>query len=256
MQKSKSTALAAIIHDPEGNMLPAIERIAEPFAAMFGGLVMSLTDTSAGAMKPLLEKQLGAKVLTHPTGDQFIGLARRNVVIHANGFDQALYCDFDHVLRWLEAAPEDLQRTLDQQPETDLLIVGRTHEALHRGPARLRQTETIVNHIFELATGLDWDLLFSIRRLSPTAIDLIAKKASVNTIGTDMEWPMLARAAGLKLGYLASDALDYRTIEEFDSEADTGDSDPMQWIRRMELVSEEAAVLKSFLTGHRSFDVR
>lgn len=88
--------------------------------------------------------------------------------------------------------------------------------------------------------------MFAVRRLSSKAVATIVEQ-SIDTLANDVEWPLVARRAGLRLGNAASDALLYRTIEEFGGPADTGDGEPLQWVRRLEFAALQASVMRDFL---------
>lgn len=188
--------------------------------------------------------------MTHLAGEANIGRFRRDAVaLAATDGRPVLYADFDHLLRWVEFGAEDLRRVLASEPDADLLVVGRSERAFAEGPQRLQQTERLVNHTHALLTGAHWDLLFAIRRLSPAAAALVVRRSAVDTLANDVEWPLLVRQAGLRLGYVESDALFYRTIEEFGDAADSGDGDPLQWIRRLEFAGMMASAMRPYLRG-------
>jgi len=138
---------------------------------------------------------------------------------------------------------------LAAQPEADMLVVGRSPAALAHEPQRLQQSERLVNHVHALLTGENWDLMFAVRRLSPVAAGLIVQEGRVDTLANDVEWPLLVRQRGLRLGYAESDALFYRTIEEFGDDEDSGDQDPLQWIRRLEFAAQHATAMRPYLRG-------
>jgi hypothetical protein len=172
---------------------------------------------------------------------------RREAVRLALPGDTILYSDPDHLLRWIEQDPAGLRTVLEGQPDAEFVVVGRSARAMAAAPARLRETERIVNHVHRMMTGEDWDLLFAVRRMSRRAAELIVAEGTVETLANDVEWPLLARRAGLRLGYAESDALIYRTIEEFGEAADSGDGEPLQWIRRLEFAALMATAMRGFL---------
>ena len=69
----------------------------------------------------------------------------------------------------------------------------------------------------------------------------------MDTLANDVEGPLLARRAGLRVGYAQSEALFYRTIEDFGADRDSGDDDPLQWIRRLEFAGMMATAMRRFL---------
>lgn len=242
-----SSALAAAVHDPSGNLTPAIERLAPLLTETFAGIALNMSDTTAPAVAAAAKELLGAAVIAHPQGEETIGRIRRDAVRLALGHPTILYSDFDHLLRWIEGDPQDLCRVLDGSPEIEFLVVGRSPSALGAEPRRLQETERLVNHVHALLTGEDWDLMFAVRRMSQQAAATVVGESRVDTLANDVEWPLLARRTGLSLGYMESDALYYRTIEEFGAPADTGDGDPLQWIRRLEFAALQATAMRQFL---------
>jgi hypothetical protein len=242
------TVLGATLHDPVGRTAEAIGRMAARLQDVFPAMAINMSDATRPEVVEAVTA-LGTKTMTHAASEANIGRFRRDAVALAADGRHVLHADFDHLLRWVEFGFEDLQRVLATDPEADLLVVGRSDRALAAEPQRLRETEHLVNHTHALLTGDYWDLMFAIRRLSPAAVDLIVSRSRVDSLANDVEWPLLARQAGLRLGYVQSDALFYRTIEGFGASADEGDSDPLQWIRRLEFAAQHASVMRGFLAG-------
>lgn len=243
-----TTVLGATLHDPVGRTAEAIKRMAPRLRMVFPALAINISDATRPEVVEAVQA-LGGKTMTHAANEANIGRFRREAVAMAADGRNVLYADFDHLLRWVEFGFEDLQRVLASEPDADFLVVGRSDAALAAEPRRLRETENLVNHTHALLTGNYWDLMFAIRRLSPAAVSLIARESRVDSLANDVEWPLLARRAGLRLGYVQSDALFYRTIEAFGASADYGDSDPLQWIRRLEFAARHASAMRSFLAG-------
>lgn len=176
-----SVAFATIIHDAEGQLVEPIRAAAPALRRMFSDFAASLTEATDPRVANALTEALGARVARHPTGEAIIGLARRNAVALAleGDAERVLYSDMDHVLRWIDADPEEMQAVLSAEPEAQLLIIGRTTEAMAAVPRRLRDTETPVNRAYELLTGRAADLLFAVRRMDrTTARDIVAIAAS------------------------------------------------------------------------------
>ena len=245
-------ALAATIHDDEARLVPAIERHAAQLRAIFDGIALNITDTTPATVSDAARRALGARVLVHAVDESRIGRARRDAVRLALEFDAPaiLYSDFDHLLRWLESDEAELRAILAAQADVDVLVVGRSSHAFAAEPARLRLTEAIVNRIYWTMTGRSWDLMFAVRRLSRRAAQTIVASSRIDTLANDVEWPLLAEANALSLGYAPADGLSYRTMEEFGAPADRRDGDPGEWIRRIEFAAQRAAVLRAYLANY------
>jgi len=242
-------SLAATVHDAEARLLPAIERNAERLRAIFAGIALNVTDATPAALNDAARSLLDARIITHPTDETRIGRARRDVVRLALelGAPTILYCDFDHLLRWVEGGEAELRAVLAAQTDCDMLVIGRSPSAFAAEPERLRATESIVNRIYEIATGRPWDLMFAVRRLSRRAAETIVGSSRIDSLANDVEWPLLAEAQGLSLGYAPADGLFYRTIEEFGAASDSHDGDAREWIRRIAFAAQNAEVLRTYL---------
>ena len=241
--------LATILHDVEGRLCAPLVQAAPTLKRFFCGVAVSLTEATAPELAQVLERELGALVAYHPVGEEIIGKARRDAIGLALRLDgtRVLYSDIDHVLRWIEDDGEELNKCLARHPATELLIIGRTEEAMQQIPRRLRETEVPVNKAYELISGRRADLLFAIRRIDrAVAIDLVPK-SGVDSIANDVEWPLLIESLGYRVGYAEAHGLSYRTLEEFGAEADSYDLDALQWIRRIEMAGEMARTMRPFL---------
>lgn len=242
-----NVALASAIHDPNGRLVAAIERLAPALKATFSHFAFNVSDATWPDLTTVARSLLGAEIIFHPAGEAMIGRRRGDAVRLGLEADTVLYSDPDHLLRWIEHNPSNLAETLHTRPELDLLVVGRSARTFATEPRRLQETERLVNHTYSLITGERWDLMFAVRRMSRHAAETIVAQSQVDTLANDVEWPLLARSAGLSVGYAESDALFYRTIEEFGAAADTGDGDPLQWIRRIEFAALMASAMRPFL---------
>jgi len=241
------TVLAATIHDPTGRLVEAVPSLAARFGEAFAGVVCNISDQTHPEVVRLA-RALGP-VMLHPTGLATVGRARREAVALAleQGAPQLLYSDFDHLCRWLEGDPGELAALLSGQPGVDVLIIGRSARALAAEPARLRETEALVNRVYAMMTGRAADLMFAVRRLSRPAAAAIVAQSQVDTLASDADWPLLAERLGFSIGTAASDALYYRTMDEYGAPADSGDGDPGNWIARLEFAALHAGAMRAYL---------
>jgi hypothetical protein len=248
------TALAATIHDPGGKLVPSIAKDATALKALFDIFAINVTVATHASVIEALDRELAAHVITHKVGECPIAEARRDAVHLAlkHGGETIVHSDFDHVIRWIEDKPAELRDVLTREPDTEFLVVGRSPAAFAASPQRLQQTETLVNHTFFLMTGHDWDLMFAVRRFSRKAAETIVSHSHARDFANDVEWPLLARRLGLSMGYAAADGLTYRTMEDFGAHADTHDTDPAEWIKRIRIADEHARTMAHFLDPAKS----
>jgi hypothetical protein len=246
---TKGLALATILHDVEARLADALRAAAPALRRHFSQVAVSLTEATDPRMVRLFEDELGASVRFHPTGEGIIGRARREVVGQALALDcqRILYSDVDHILRWLEAGEAEVATILASQPDAHLLIIGRTEQAMQAAPQRLRDTEMPVNRCYELMTGRSADLLFAIRRLDRDVARDLVQQARVDTLANDVEWPLLAERLGYRVRSARAHGLSYRTIDEYGAVADSLDTHPLQWLRRIEMAGEMARAMRPYL---------
>lgn len=242
-----TVALAATLSDRHGRCQPGLKRVAGTLRELFDVIAVNATTVTSSGLLDALREELGATVTLHPPGDR-IGWARKESVLSARelGGQLVLYSDFDHMLRWAEAAPEEIRQALVTGGKHDLTVIGRSSAAFAASPARLRETERLVNHVYELITGRAWDLMFAVRVLSTTAVSLLADQCDETTLANDVVWPLLAEQHGLRLAYVAAGGLSYRTSQDFDTPADERDGDPLGWIDRLELAALHGAAMRPF----------
>ncbi|MEQ7005676.1 hypothetical protein ABN028_05680 [Actinopolymorpha sp. B17G11] len=150
-----------------------------------------------------------------------------------------LYSDLDNALRWIEADRIEVERHLEELP-ADFVVISRTDRAMNGCPRRLRDTEAIVNHIYQLATGRTWDLMFAVRAMSPEAASVVVEHGSEDTIANGVEWPLIVEQGGLGVAYREADGLSYHIRQDFDADADDHDADPIQWVARVEIANLHA----------------
>ena len=242
--------LAVTVHDRAGRMVAGIEREADRLASVFSGVAVAGTDQTHEAVFSALAGCLPTVSARHPPGEDTIGAARREAVGLAleAGAAAVLYSDLDHLLRWIGADQTELEACLDAETGAEVLVVGRSPAAFEASPARLRETERLVNHVYELMTGRDWDLMFAIRRLSRGAGRAIVEHCREDTIANDVVWPLLAERLGFSVGYLAAEGLSYLTTADFDQDVDRRDHDPRGWIQRIAIAAGHAHAMTAFLS--------
>jgi len=244
-----TATLALALHDPEGRTVAGVDRTRKALASAFPSVVLNATTETHPSVIAAFSSFGDAEVVVHPPDEAKIGDVRRDAVRIAleRGAEQVLYSDGDHILRWIEARPDEVTAVLDN-PCDDLTVIGRTPEALAASPRRLHETEAVVNHIYGLMRkGRRWDLMFAVRRLNRAAGDVVVDQCREPTVANDVEWPLAVEGAGLRVGYFAADGLSYRTIGAFDRGPDRHDEDPEAWIRRVEIAADHVSAMRPYL---------
>lgn len=243
----RRVALAVAVHDPGGYLIPGLERLSTSLLDVFAGVGALVTDGTHNEVAALLDERLGARVAREPAALARAGCHRRRSVELALPFerDGVMYGDLDHVLRWTQSDEAELRRCLELA--TDFVVVGRTEAGMAESPRRLQDTERIVNHIYTLMTGRDWDLMFGVRLMSGPAAQVIVLGCKEDSLANDVEWPLFSERQGFMLGYFPAAGLFYRTTHDFDAAVDARDHDSALWIARVELAAQHARALNKFV---------
>jgi hypothetical protein len=250
------TVLAATHHDPDGRLVAQTERVLPALTATFDAVAVFLTPQTVAESEAALVAG-GARVRRAdpnlPVGHLHLGLWRRSALAAAVEANPAagrfLFCDLDRALHWAEFFADELRAAVAFAAAHDCTVFGRTPRAFATHPRAQRETEAIANHGFALASGLPWDTMAAARGLSPAAARLIVERSRDDTVGSDCSWPLLCRRAGLRLGYLETEGMEFETLDRFGDEIaalggaqawlDRFDADPRQWAARLELARAE-----------------
>ena len=242
--------LATALCDPEGELLDKARYHWMRLSDHFDSIAIHVTTNTHDDWFGFLESK-GIPIATAAEGFDSIGLHRRRslaLALESSLHARIFYADIDHVLRWAERYSKDLDRTLKQIFRWDCLVVGRSQSVFAIAPRRLRDTESVVNHIYSLVTGDQWDLMMAARGLSPRAARLIVDRCEENTLGNDVAWPLFCRSNGLSVGYTESEGLRYETNRVYATDGqDSQDSDPQAWMLRVKAAAQHIEAMRSFL---------
>jgi hypothetical protein len=249
-------ALAATHHDPDGRLYEQTARALPALAEIFDGLAIYATPATQERALALLAEYsalIGRELPGLPSGLQTLGRARRGAVALGLELDApaVLFCDFDRALHWVECYPAELAEVAAHAAAYDFTVLGRTPRAFESHPRIQRDTEAIVNHIYATISGRGWDVTAAARALTRRAAEAILRDCPDQSIGTDVSWPLFATRAGLSLGYVATEGLEFETADRHADEiAAAGglegwmaqlDADPRRWVERLEIARIEVA---------------
>lgn len=245
--------LATTIADRKGELIDKARLTWDAMAARFFGIVVHATDTTHPDWFEFLDVR-GVPYVTSPPDWMRIGLHRRRALQRALDVaaERYFYADLDHVMRWVERMPSDLDAALAQAASCECLVVGRGEISFAAAPRRLRETEVVTNHIFALTTGHAWDLMMAARCFSPAAARLVVAESQEETVGNDVAWPMQCELAGFSMGYVASDGLTYETNSVYAEDSrDAEDAEPAAWIQRVDYLKQQVDAMKPFVDRYR-----
>lgn len=251
--------LAVTHHDPDGAMLAQTRRVLPLLRQLYATIIVLTSATTEDRTIALL-RDSGVEVVrddSEQQGGAVLGLKRLELLrlALAQPVEHVHLCDWDRALHWAELYPDELRTIVGAIPRHDLLILGRTSRAFATHPRVQRDTEAIVNHVFDLAFGQPLDVTAASRGFSRRAMEaLLALDTHEPTVGQDCSWPLhLARQDELVIGYAATEGLEWETPDRFGDEiAAVGglevwladyDADPQHWQFRLQVALDEVAAI-------------
>lgn len=257
-------ALAATHHDPDGLLYDQTARMLPLLQEIYCHMTVVITPTTQAPVRTLLHDHNVSVVggdANSPSGHLQLGFWRRFAVEHALRDSAAAthihFCDFDRVLHWIEFYPAELKAVQAELIRYDFTVLGRTPRAFASHPRIQRDTEGIVNHVFQQTSGLPWDVTAASRGLSRQATQAIVAECHDNTIGSDCSWPLFLQAqGGFALGYQPTEGLEFETLDRYSDElaalggADAWiarvDNDPQNWAFRLEMARVEVEAIVAY----------
>ena len=128
-------------------------------------------------------------------------------------------CDFDRVLHWSKFLSAELHNVVQVIKAYDFLVLGRTSRAMKTHPRAQLEPETLVNEVFFLLSGMQWDICTSSRGLSRGTTEILLQYAREESCGADAEWPqILRRFPQMRLGYYEAEGLEFETLDRLGAE--------------------------------------
>ncbi len=256
-------ALALIQHDPRGLLFDQTVRVLPELQQVFSDIALYANVATAPQSLEYLA-QHGGRVRAEGVeeGFSYIGKFRRAAVEFAlqGPCPFIIYCDFNRILHWMEYHPEELRRVAHDITHYDFTILGRTPRAFATHPRIQRDTEAIINHVFERVSDQAWDTGAGARGLSRRAAEAIVTGCLDDAISNDVTWPLYLQQRGdFSLGYLETEGLEFETPDRFTAEvaraggvapwSEQLDDDVQHWAARLELARIEVAAMIPFAKG-------
>lgn len=254
--------LAMTYHDPQGRLYKVMQTAVPRLAALFDGFVVNVSER-AYAPTLLLWREQGADVRQRPDRAESpppVGRYRRQAVAQALDLDAdvIMLCDADRAAHWAIHHPAELADVVQQLPQADFTVLGRTPRAFATHPDTQVETERIINRVFAEVSGRSWDVLAAARGLSRRAAEAIISGFPDNTFGVDATWPLqLLDQGGFTLAYRETEGLEFETAAAYaDEVAAAGgekawkasiDADPRQWRYRLQAAQTEVAAIHAYL---------
>jgi hypothetical protein len=255
-------ALAATYHDPKGRLCKQIQRVLPALGEIFSGLAIRASRLASESALSLFADAgaLVKRVSTAQLREELkLGAARREAISLALRLDTpfVLSCDGDRVLHWAANYPAELAQVVERLSANDFTVLGRTERAFNSHPRVQRNTEAIVNYIFQVVSGYHWDVMVGARGLSRRTVETILQTCFDEEISTDVSWPLFIQSIGeFSLGYIETEGLEFETPARYSEEITAvggysewlrqRDADLNRWIHRLDLARKHVEAMIPF----------
>ena len=233
-----TTALVTVTHDPTGKNIKLFKELQRSFEEIYAELFITISEETSEELISEVRKSKFKYKIIPKNGAAF---ARREALKFAlAGKSQHYhYCDLDRLLTWGKNYLTELEEVVEDIPNHDYLIIGRTERAMSTHPIEWIETEKITNKIFSLELGKDMDVTAGSCAFSRVCADVI--NTFSNAEMTDAEWAMITyRIAKKQVSYYAVEGLEYQ--EEING-LNRKISETEKWFSRLKLsciISETA----------------
>lgn len=231
-------ALVTVTHDPDGKNIMLFKELKQNFKELYTELFIAISEESSlELLNEIKDSEFNYKVIPK----RGAAYARREALKFAlEGNSQHYhYCDLDRILTWGKHHLTELKTVVENLPNHDYLIIGRTDKAMNTHPIEWVETEKITNIIFSLELGKEVDVTAGSCAFSRISAEFINKYSKEKM--TDAEWPMIvARIAKRQVDYCSVEGLEYQ--EEING-LNRNISDSDKWFSRLRLslvISETA----------------
>lgn len=230
--------LICVTHDPTGKNINLVKKFGPLLNKIYKDMFITVSEeTDKDFISQLENNKFNTKIIPKKGAAH----ARREVLkFGLTGSNQYFhYCDFDRLLTWADRYGNELKNIVNEIPNHDYLILGRTERAFNTHPIEWVETEKITNKIFSLELGQEADVTAGSSGFSRQSAQLISDNSKDKM--TDAEWPMIVYRIGkMKVGYKAVEGLEYREyVNGYTRQVD----DSEKWFGRVRLcyiISESA----------------
>jgi hypothetical protein len=259
MATNPTVSLAVPVHQPDERLVGMVRDQLPALSARYEALTAFCSRVTHPTILELLRQHnVAVKVDdSSPSGIHRIGDVRRATIRLglSAGTTHLQMCDFDRAIHWVAHHPRELDDVIADIPNHDLLVLGRTARAWATHPPYQRDTEPHFNKVFELVTGLPWDVGAGSRGLSRRAAEALLEISEEMTVGIDAEWPLLLlKREGYRVSHRQCEGLEFETADRYGPEIEAAgghkawealiSAEPQRWVFRLEvaLLIAQAAV--------------
>ena len=241
-------ALISTLHDSAGWCINSLQEHAALFEKLYDRRIVIATRATGTRVIEVL-KETGWEIASTRSnvGVEYISDSRRRVLRAGldSGSSFMHLVDMDRVLHWAKHYPMELGEVTRLILSHKFLIIGRTERAFRTHPRNQTETEALANKVFSLIYGKDVDITAASRSVSRGAAEIIIKNSRGSFFDSDSEWPVLLLKAGIEIGYVEVEGLEWETrLKRQEMTLPDGrrvevkeyyESNPESWVYRMML---------------------
>jgi len=240
-----SVVLASTLHDPENRLSKLIEGSHQALERLFKSTIVVTTPNTPTKTHALLNS-LGIEV--HKGGETVLSTYRTALKRAAERNPEHIFhCDFDRILHWVKAYPEELAEATVTHINHDLVLYGRTHRAFQTHPETQTTTEATANRIASHILGFPEtrDLISACWRLTPRLAHSLLQLPP-NRYGFYIEWPIYAWRKAENPAYIEVEGLEWETPDRYLPEIREKGykkwlqsfQTPREWKKRVEMLND------------------
>ncbi|RLI44665.1 hypothetical protein DRO61_11870, partial [Candidatus Bathyarchaeota archaeon] len=150
MTQPTSIILCSTYHDPQFRLKSQLISALPKIRSIFSKLTVCCTPVTPEKVSNFLIQEdfvvvSGPRMIQVDNYKEAVKLALDNVVSPEN--EKIFYIDFDRLIHWINAYPDELTKTLYENSDVDYLHIGRTSRAFETHPSTQKETEIIVNEL-------------------------------------------------------------------------------------------------------------
>lgn len=241
--------LVSPLHDPEARLAKAIRANGKKIKTMYFGFaeVRVTKNTHNNTLKALdssnisytMQKSKGNYVSMGKTYKEAINMGLKLKTRHIH------VCDFDRILHWVKAYPNELRDILEILPSnTGITFLGRSKRAFDTHPKTQKETEKIVNLIASEVVKVKIDIMSGSFAMDRETAMTMLKFSKRNDYSFYSDFINIAKKKDIQINTLTTEGLEWETPDQYqDKIQKEGYSDWLEefmslpeWKRRIELM--------------------
>ncbi len=243
--------LASTLHDTDNRLEESIIK--------YGSIIRETFQSSSIVVTPSTNRQivntLNGLGFETSKGSKTIISAYKKALKQAltNNPKHIFYCDFDRILHWVDAFPQELIETARTSYINDFLLIGRTTRAFQTHPKTQIETEIIANQLASKLLGFRQtrDILSVCWRLTSTLAETLLQLPTRNSYGFYVEWPVYAWQHADNPCYIEVDGLEWETPDKYGEEIKKMGYEA--WLKAFKSPKNGRSVSQCFATGSTPF---